>query len=75
MKSLNGLLVFAMLTSCSTFSTGFSHAIKLEHAVEAATEAAQADYENYEAAKPVVPPAKARAPKEAPVQGPAPLKL
>jgi hypothetical protein len=41
MNSLNGLLVFAMLTSCNGFSTGISTALKLEHTVESAIESAE----------------------------------
>ena len=48
---LNGILVFALLTSCSTFATGMG--IKLEHEVQSAVEAVEKA--SYDAPAPVKP--------------------
>jgi len=40
MNLVKTMIMMTMLTSCSTFTTGISTALKFEHVVEAATEAA-----------------------------------
>lgn len=41
MMRISGLLVFAMLSSCSTFSTAFSTELKFDHQVKKVIESAE----------------------------------